>query len=940
MQEQQRSTPGALASRLALAMAGALCLLNSSATAQQRMSAPRNGARLSAPPPAGLRTPGQGSRPGRPTDLKVEFRENPLGVDDALPRFTWFVQDQDRGEIQTSYRILVSSSQQHCQNLKGDLWDSGKVGSTDSTNVEYAGLALTDNTRYWWRVRTWDRSGAGGPWSDLGTFDIAVLYGGWTASYIWDGTFNANNHCYLRKSFQLAKPVAEARVHVTAHDDFRLFVNGLFLGAGPAQADPYGTALYRTFDITSLLVQGENVVAAQAFFHGANSGCGVLGTPAFFLEGKVEYTDGTSIPLVSDTSWKRRATTPFNESSPFRGPNFAYATTVEDYDSRVELDTWFEVGFDDSLWPNASSVSPGYALRAQTVPPQTTTTLIDPVSIETPAAGVYLVDFGKNLSGFPTMAITGASAGDVVSVWYSEQKVGNRIIRDRDRIDDYHDLYTCSADAIQFWEPSIKYNGFRYLEIEGYPGVLTANKIKMRWAHTELKQTGGFACSNPLFNQIYDISLRTQINCSQGVLVDCPQREQTQYLADSAIQGLNIAYNFDNPDLMRKCAYDFYTFSPTAGPMPEKHPSMTGKYIPEWVLHWPVILWNQYLFYDDQRTLAELYPKLKAVMDYMGQWQDGGTGLLTGIPAQSIGDYPVDYIDQSESPFTIQNSLYYNALRITADIADLLGIPADAATYDGLADSVANGLNSVLFDGVEKYQDCKNSSDYHAMASIMPLHFGIVPADKEQAVLAYVKSLGFEPHTLGGFYLAETLYQFDQGQHMYDLLNQATGQWGLMLANDATTTWEGWDPSPLLPPYEGSLAHAWSAYPMKFFLSGIMGVEPLTPAYETFRIRPRVDGGLSWAAGAVPTPRGSVMVRWDKVNGGLALSATVPVNTTAEIHLPLQSLPNPVITEGGVEIWNSGVPTGSVPGVSFSEIDGDFIVFQVGSGDYLFAVTP
>jgi alpha-L-rhamnosidase len=98
------------------------------------------------------------------TNLRCEYRENPMGIDAERPRLSWKIEDKgqgtgERGQKQTAYQVLVTSSERLLREDKGDLWDSGKVASDQSLAVRFAGTPLISETRYWWKVRVWDEDG-------------------------------------------------------------------------------------------------------------------------------------------------------------------------------------------------------------------------------------------------------------------------------------------------------------------------------------------------------------------------------------------------------------------------------------------------------------------------------------------------------------------------------------------------------------------------------------------------------------------------------------------------------------------------------------------------------------------------------------------------------------------------------------------------------------
>ncbi len=120
-----------------------------------------------------------------PEELKTEYTVCPLGLDTATPRLSWTLRSNIRGDEQTAYQIIVSESQASIAVGKGELWDSGKVESSQSYDVTYAGTALAPKTRYYWAVRIWDKSGNPSDWSDSSWFETALFSEeDWTAEWI------------------------------------------------------------------------------------------------------------------------------------------------------------------------------------------------------------------------------------------------------------------------------------------------------------------------------------------------------------------------------------------------------------------------------------------------------------------------------------------------------------------------------------------------------------------------------------------------------------------------------------------------------------------------------------------------------------------------------------------------------------------------------------
>ena len=181
--------------------------------------------------------------------------------------------------------------------------------------MAYQGKALPAGRRCWWKVRFWDESGHGSAYSDPARFDTGLAQGDWTARYVWDGTSNPNNFAYFRKTFSIARQPSLAKVYVTAHNDYLLYLNGQPLGRGPARCDPYFNGQYNAYDISKLLKTGPNVFAAAVHWQGTFINGGINSKPAFLLEARLDYPDGSSSTIGTDGSWKVLAHTGFVETN-------------------------------------------------------------------------------------------------------------------------------------------------------------------------------------------------------------------------------------------------------------------------------------------------------------------------------------------------------------------------------------------------------------------------------------------------------------------------------------------------------------------------------------------------------------------------------------------------------------------------------------------------
>ncbi|MBN1291618.1 MAG: hypothetical protein JXB48_07240, partial [Candidatus Latescibacteria bacterium] len=111
----------------------------------------------------------------RITDMRCEYRANPLGIDERQPRLSWIPVSDLRGQTQTAYEIIVASDENKINQNNGDLWSTGKVNSNQTINVVYMGKELDSGQRSFWKVRIWDQDDTVSDWSDMAWWEMALL---------------------------------------------------------------------------------------------------------------------------------------------------------------------------------------------------------------------------------------------------------------------------------------------------------------------------------------------------------------------------------------------------------------------------------------------------------------------------------------------------------------------------------------------------------------------------------------------------------------------------------------------------------------------------------------------------------------------------------------------------------------------------------------------
>lgn len=238
---------------------------------------------------SGLASPGgrgaesNATGPGgiRPVDLRCEYRKEPLGIDALEPRLSWVLEStarEARGQMQSAYQVLAASSEELLRSDQGNLWDTGKVESSRSTQVAYSGKPLASGRSVWWKVRIWDQSRTPSSWSEMGYWSMGLLSSGdwkgkWIglnggegkpqglmhAHWIWSSEAESGER-YFRRAFTVPQgrdPVVDAMLFVVVSGSSTLYINGRKVATGKGIDAPISR------DVTQLLKTGLNVMAVS-----------------------------------------------------------------------------------------------------------------------------------------------------------------------------------------------------------------------------------------------------------------------------------------------------------------------------------------------------------------------------------------------------------------------------------------------------------------------------------------------------------------------------------------------------------------------------------------------------------------------------------------------------------------------------------------------------
>ena len=561
------------------------------------------------------------------THLTTEHMTNPSTVDELHPRLSWVNEvknDKVRAEAQTAYRIVVASSAEKLEVGDFDLWDTGKVKDDCSTLIPYNGKPLTSGQDCFWKVQTWNRKGKVSAWSEPASWGMGLLSPDeWKAQWICAG--QEKGAPLFRKSFALKQGVRHAKVFVTGGGYFELYMNGQRVGddylvpnitnyttrkdldKGYLALDPKFTAyriLYLAYDVTAMLLQGQNAIGAilgDGFYRSSSGWVRSFGEPCLLAQLEITYEDGSKDIIATDGSWLTK-------------PSPSTMTGVYDgeiYDARLETPEWAEAGCDETGWkPVKMAQAPIGQLTAHTSPTDKICEVLKPVKFTRNDDGDYEVEFEKEISGWLRLKDIQGDAGQKMEVKYiCESPIGI-------------EEYLFKGAGKETYAPRFTWYVFSKAVIKGVQN-LSKEQVQAEAVNTDVRINSEFQTSNGLFNTINRIWQRSQMDNMHGCIAsDCPHRERSPYTGDGQIAAAQVMLNFDAAAFYQKWLRDMRDAqNPETGYVPNSAPWQPGcGGGVAWGAAMNVIPWEYYLQYGDLKELERDYQPMKDQLKHMLTW--------------------------------------------------------------------------------------------------------------------------------------------------------------------------------------------------------------------------------------------------------------------------------------------------------------------------------
>ena len=649
-------------------------------------------------------------------DLRTEYRENPIGLTDKAPRFSWKMESEEKDTLQTAYEIKVTDENGNV------VWNSGKKVSDQSVLIPYEGETLADEMLYKVEVSVADNHG--NVEAIEGTFETGIFDNTeFTAKMITSDFPEEETACpVFGKTFAIDKKVKKARLYATAHGVYEVTLNGQTVGdyrMAPGWTSYHNRLQYQIYDVTEQLA-AENEIAITVGngwykgIFGFTCEPNRYGTQAgAFLELHVEYEDGSKDVIATDETWSvktgeiRYSEIYMGETIDTDAPEIAEGNVVvKDFDKAV--------------------------LTAQENEPVRITEKIEGKELIVTPKGERLVDFGQIVTGVVEVHVKGEK-GQKIVIRHAEvlDKDGNfypETLRQAKSID----TFICNGEE-QIFRPHFTFHGFRYICVEGME-EFTADQFIACVTHSDMEKTGDFNCSNKKVNQLQSNITWGQRGNFLDIPTDCPQRdERLGWTGDAQVFSWTAAFNRNTALFYTKWMRDVAAESSLEKGVPHVVPDILEQYSSSaWSDVAVIVPWVVYQMYGDKGILEENWKCMHEWVDYIknnceenGLWQSGF----------QYGDWLA--LDKEESAdrtgatdkYMIANAYYLYVTELVKKTAEVLGKDEEAKKYADLYETTLDAFQR------EYYTETGRIVSETQTGAILSLYFNLAREKDRKRIL-------------------------------------------------------------------------------------------------------------------------------------------------------------------------------------------------------------
>jgi alpha-L-rhamnosidase len=761
------------------------------------------------------------------------------------------------------------------------------------------GARLKPNTRYQWRVKVKTNKGESdwSPWNYWSTGLLAEQ--NWQGDWIGYDSLTADvcmeRHSriaarHLRKTFSLSKPVKRATAHICGLGYYILNINGQRIGdylLAPAPTQYDKAVCYNTYDVTkecstsnvqrsSFNVQcSMEVVLGGGYFFPMTQNYQTnvrtaYGMPKLRLNLIVEYQDGTSETIATDSSWQVAV------DGPVRYANL-YDGTLIDY--RCQPTAWM---------PVQVVGAPCKVMRGGLLGGVRQYANEKARKITKTGNKRFIVDYGTNNTGRIYLPAVTIAHGDTVTIRYAEilKENGTELYTANMRSAQNTDYFVGNGSPVTMTTEFL-WHGFRYIEVIGLDEA-DVRRLQRQLMTDDLLSTATIDIDegDGMLNRILDNARRGILSNYKGIPMDCPQRdERMPWLGDRTMGCFGESYMTHNHTLYGKWLRDICDAQRADGNISDVCPAYWRLYNGNitWPAALPFGMEMLRLQYGDERPMQEMADNVRRFLAFAKK-KSGKDGLITYdrygdwcVPPASLNEVLTKDSTRMTDGALLSSCYYYHICKLMG-MDDEAAVTRDAINRRFLKDgSYANGT---------------------VTANLLPLAMNIVPDEARSSVKANfvrrVKGTSGEPHidcgVIGISWLMRYLSKAGLGDIAYQIASTKTYPgWGYMAENGATTIWELWNGNTANPSMNSGNHVMMLGDLIPWAYECVAGIAPDSekPGFKHVVMRPDFSiNDIRGVKATYPSLYGTVVSEWKREGKFVVWQVTIPANTTATVYMP------------------------------------------------------
>ncbi len=688
----------------------------------------------------------------------------------------------------------------------------------------------------------------------------------WQAKWIWDeGNLTEKNvwMCFS-KAVNLDEVPEELYAHISADSKYWLYINGetvVFEGSvkrGPDENSGY----YDSIDIAPFLKEGENSICALVWYWDDETSYSYNGSGQ---GGFIFEAVNDDITIISDSSWKVKRNEAFVDS-PLYPPNYRLPEYSIYFDARNDMGDWTEVGFDISVWENATE----YALGGEGA-----------YGGLYPRGIPFIKDFGlkayensEKYENYTAKKLFGEKI--TVDIPYNAQvtpylkvvaPAGKKI-----RITTENTLIGAVSTAYITKEGEQEFEALGWFNGEHItykiPKGVTVVSLQYRETGYDTEFSGNFKCDDEFLNSLWQKSLRTLYVTMRDNFMDCPDRERAQWWGDVTSEMIMTMYSLDsNSYLLYQKGVEAMLSHIDDTKVLQTVVPINGDYfeLPVQQLAGIVGFLTYYEYTGDKAFIEKVYD---ASLDYLKLWEMGEDNLV--IHREGSWDWP-DWGSKADMT-AIENAWVYYALSAAEKMADIIGKADDIKFISERKRIIEEGYKALRTEDGFKSDDVKKPDD---RANALAVLSGLASEEQYETVKNVLTTTkNSSPYM--EYYVLEALCKMGEYEGARDRIKD---RYEGMMNEDYSTLWEFWDS------WRGTKNHAWSGGPLVIMSKHFAGITPLSSGYERVKIDPQYNLSDKLSC-TVPSVRGLITLDYEKTDGSYTVDLTIPEGMKAVLYIP------------------------------------------------------